>query len=783
MRFEGVPLTLISGGGSLRPPATGATPRANLAHANSAINLDRVNGAPAPRPRRDSSFFNYDGGIKVSDLHPLRLFNPPPAGGAAHAREFIVHVGRGGGRDDEERVPAAGNEYTSLLKRDMERQNAKDAHRRQPKDALSGTLPPVASQLARGTITQQPQQPGPLPSRVPHLAPIQFSNAGVVRSRPKGHSHVHGDGAASHHHDPGAGSPTRRDLITPSPLHQAHHAHAHGDVVNHPSSSGLARDGATAAWLGVHGIRGRGAIRPGEVGRGPGDAFDRAGGVGVGVPARVEQWVKKGRYGGVSGDAIACGWTVGGGEQTWMKGAGYGGRILKNVLQEDPRVMLLLSNQDWDGGAAVRKARDGSLVYSVTQKHVAGHRSLFLRDGDGRKLWKITERFGWSGFNYDVHHLQPASPVPDNSSLAAFSKPGRWRLVGTMDRVSPCSLTGPATSVFGGPSQRGVQQNVGHVIERAGAGRDIPPAGSGGSKSVGGLGVGNCGVGPSGGRAGGVGVGGILGQASSTGCAGGSRAQGFSRLELRCGGRCIVMMGDPVTKTYRFLDHKTSRHLGSLLKQPHTRSGRGPQDPDTAPKSAAPAAERSSSRSGVKTPRDPLPPSWELVVEPLESSFQETDVVGGHRHHGDNASTKDHAHGPGVSVSRCGVVTRTFPPEMILAAALVAKLLMDVDPTAAAPGCVTPNSRSTTAANGAGANGRGHSLMEDDDNAISRKALQTRERRVKMRKRREEDRCRRKAAQRYQEGVVTPPGADGLEFAKSFGGMITNESGDLVKGT
>ncbi|KAI8849700.1 hypothetical protein BC829DRAFT_178690 [Chytridium lagenaria] len=53
-------------------------------------------------------------------------------------------------------------------------------------------------------------------------------------------------------------------------------------------------------------------------------------------------------------------------------------------------------------------------------------------------------------------------------------------------------------------------------------------------------------------------------------------ACGISRMEVRCFGRCIVMMGDPTQNIYRFLDSRTGNHAGSLIRHPSTPTPRPP---------------------------------------------------------------------------------------------------------------------------------------------------------------------------------------------------------------
>ncbi|KAJ3109500.1 hypothetical protein HDU97_005157 [Phlyctochytrium planicorne] len=96
-------------------------------------------------------------------------------------------------------------------------------------------------------------------------------------------------------------------------------------------------------------------------------------------------------------------------------------KIERNEVVKDPRMAVTLSRHVWDGGGSVRHSADGELVYSVEQRYVGMRHTLFLRNAQNRKVMKIEERHGWSGWNYDVHYRHSKA----------------WELLGTLDRNPP----------------------------------------------------------------------------------------------------------------------------------------------------------------------------------------------------------------------------------------------------------------------------------------------------------------------------------------------------------
>ncbi|KAJ3276138.1 hypothetical protein HDU76_010559, partial [Blyttiomyces sp. JEL0837] len=159
--------------------------------------------------------------------------------------------------------------------------------------------------------------------------------------------------------------------------------------------------------------------------------FDYGSSSNVGATDRLMVWVTRARQGvvddeerelrkrlnrvadGGGGGGAVVGEAVVGGEKGFnvgVVGVGAGEpKIMGNELEEDKRVVLILSSHLWDGGGNVRRARDGSLAYSIERKIVANRHSLVLRDQDGRKLWKLAERPGWTGWNYDLYRYKLSS--------------------------------------------------------------------------------------------------------------------------------------------------------------------------------------------------------------------------------------------------------------------------------------------------------------------------------------------------------------------------------------
>ncbi|KAJ3212109.1 hypothetical protein HDU67_004067 [Dinochytrium kinnereticum] len=269
-------------------------------------------------------------------------------------------------------------------------------------------------------------------------------------------------------------------------------------------------------------------------------------------------------------------------------------RIVRNEVVEDPRIALTLSRHVWDGGGDVRLSSNGDLVYRVEQKFVGARHTLFLRNGKGKKVIKIEERHGWSGYNYDVHHRTPTG----------------WSLLGTLDRTSPCAQTGPATSIFGGPSP-----------------------------------VKSC----------------------------------FSNLENGHG----VIGGDPAQKVYRFIDYRTSKHMGSLIRQ----SDHTPTPPRRLPKKSYKRSCKCAPKhpSTTTCPHPPQPPiatasvdffdRWELVVEPCDIQTMTEDEGEGEEEKRSNHHLFPPKHSK--SIRGCFLSRLGFPPEMFLAASVTAQLMTD----------------------------------------------------------------------------------------------------------
>ncbi|KAI8619342.1 hypothetical protein BC830DRAFT_1104526 [Chytriomyces sp. MP71] len=296
------------------------------------------------------------------------------------------------------------------------------------------------------------------------------------------------------------------------------------------------------------------------------------------------------------------------------------------------KIRLLISSHRWNGGGDVRMASNGALIYTIHRKSVANKQALVLKDKNGRSIWKICERAGVTGWNYDFHHS-----VSRELSSKKGTPSESWHLIGTFDRISPSASTGPANTVFGTLTNKcfASKKPVMNLKHDNFCGR--------------------------------VGVGGVCGIASPTGCAGDSLIQPFTRLLLtwhgwkthtvqskresshihdrfptvraiednqdgdrwetkRDGVSSSVMIGDPTATCYRFLDEKSSKHSGTFLKLSD--------------------AEFSSSIAGASLDR------WELVIKP--------PVVA-------DKSKSDNL--------KC--VRRSMPPEMMLAAGLVAQMMVD----------------------------------------------------------------------------------------------------------
>ncbi|KAI8835958.1 hypothetical protein BJ741DRAFT_606409 [Chytriomyces cf. hyalinus JEL632] len=370
----------------------------------------------------------------------------------------------------------------------------------------------------------------------------------------------------------------------------------------------------------------------------------------VGVPSNLEVWVHRARKGKLHQqrnhlDALkerdlSCWGGI---------GVGLGDpQIGRNTIPHDSRIALLLSSHTWNGGGDVRLACNGSLLYTIHRKSVGNKDSLILRDSQGRSIWKISERIGFTGWNYDLFRAtttdaqekqSKAHPQQQAASLfhPKYSKGNQpWHLIGTLDRASPSASTGPANSVFG------------TLANKRFASEKVPTYNLKHDSF--------CGR---------IGVGGVVGVTSPTGCAGDSMIQPFTRLVLnwhgwkthaiqsdkdcttsyahkprsrsihgadesattweseRDGVSSTVMMGDPSSRCYRFLDQKTSRHSGTFLK--------------VSDKVAI---------EGEHLDR------WELVIEPPFN----TD---------------------GGRSERAKCVRRSMPPEMILAGSLVAQMMVD----------------------------------------------------------------------------------------------------------
>ncbi|KAJ3394764.1 hypothetical protein HDU84_006907 [Entophlyctis sp. JEL0112] len=345
----------------------------------------------------------------------------------------------------------------------------------------------------------------------------------------------------------------------------------------------------------------------------------------VGVPRQLKVWVNRARDGAPKDVPAPC----------WWGGVGVGvgagnPTIRENAMCPENRIVLVVSSHRWSGGGRERKneplrhafpggdvrlASDGSLVYSVERKSVSTNQALILRDNQGRKIWKLSERTGFTGFNYDLYQRRL------KQSESTHQRKFLWHLVGTMDRISPSSCTGHANSIFSTISEHNSSQSAKTEFKR--------------EHFIHGR----------------VGVGGVLGVASSLGCSGDSQMTQFSRLFLKwnepsCTARTSrrntsriidsskkawelvrecsstgVMMGDPAG-SFRFLDFRTSRHTGTFIKlseQPHT--------------------------TNVNPDRKLDFDKWELVVEP--PVFAENSPV-----------------------------KPTVPPEMLLAAGLVAQMMV-----------------------------------------------------------------------------------------------------------
>ncbi|KAJ3409951.1 hypothetical protein HDV05_004150 [Chytridiales sp. JEL 0842] len=376
--------------------------------------------------------------------------------------------------------------------------------------------------------------------------------------------------------------------------------------------------------------------------------------------------------------------------------------IHNNKPRFDSRIRLKLSTVVWNGGATVREARDGRLVYVVQRKVVGDRHSLFLCDSDGRKVWKVSERIGKVGYNYDFHLRSVGSK--------------KWKLQGTLDRVSPCASTGPASSIYtaaGTPHLPSAQKSNPLSTPSSNIFSD-----SNGSEER----IMN--------RVG-VGVGGVGGVASPTGCVGFSMSAPFARLELRWCGQvwedesggaekqkekgkkkmgdmlgakmgCVgVMVGDPLKRMYKFFDGKTGTVLGTFANN----SGLASSSCNKSSNHNIKVNDTSSNKE--KTYSTDL---WDLCIEPQQtihsnnppsSSFHQKshekvhqNTITSHTHLKTNTDfLAIHPNGiPPSIVTRLllptttpttrkllheSTVPKTLPPEMLLAASLVVQLLLN----------------------------------------------------------------------------------------------------------
>ncbi|KAJ3083963.1 hypothetical protein HDU99_004478 [Rhizoclosmatium hyalinum] len=418
----------------------------------------------------------------------------------------------------------------------------------------------------------------------------------------------------------------------------------------------------------------------------------------VGAAQRLGLWVDRARNGGVPSTecietAVPTTVTAGTGTTTTpssivVKSGGrvareWGGigvglgdpRIAENAFCEDKRITCVVSSHRWNGGGDVRLASDGTLLYKIHRKSIGTKQSLVLCDARGRKIWKLAERTGLTGFNYDlyrfVHDSSSSSSSSEQDTMTTTStrvKPGpsgksntstkqKWYLIGTLDRVCPSSSTGQANSLYGSLSNKCVHK---------------PPTMNLKHDNF-------CGR---------VGAGGIYGIASPTGCVGDSMIMPFTRLLMKWNGwgthilhapnhkthstttehhqkrytdvysseasnsewetdrdgvSSAIMMGNPGQHSYRFLDQKTSRHAGTFLKMQERQESK--------------VMNRNSNTFEERDGPEPTLDRWELVIEP---------PLGLTADKGKSENMK--------------CVRRSMPPEMMLAAGLVAQMMVDRKP-------------------------------------------------------------------------------------------------------
>ncbi|KAI9330975.1 hypothetical protein BDR26DRAFT_870849 [Obelidium mucronatum] len=254
----------------------------------------------------------------------------------------------------------------------------------------------------------------------------------------------------------------------------------------------------------------------------------------VGAPARLAVWVDRARNGGLFPSQVAEAQITPRNAQEknveeWGgMGVGLGDpRIFENQFRMDKRISLLISSHRWNGGGDVRLSSNGTLIYKIHRKSVGTKQTLILCDTAGRKVWKLSERIGFTGFNYDFYRYILAdsnnkntsnnntnnSNTPNNNTTTNTNKPTpkpittKWYLIGTLDRTCPESSTGQANTIYGSLSNKCIANKQ-------------PPTMNLRHDNF-------CGR---------VGAGGVVGIASPTGCVGDSMIMPFTRLLMKWNG-------------------------------------------------------------------------------------------------------------------------------------------------------------------------------------------------------------------------------------------------------